>query len=232
MKKKIIVISLGGSVILEDDEKRHFIKSLRNTLKSFYKTHKFAIVCGGGSIAREYQKILKEERTNEKQLSLAGIRATRMNAELIMQFFDKEANSKLPLTMKQVKEDLEKNHIVVCGALRFAPHQTSDSTAAELASYLKAPFINITNVRGLYTSDPRKNKNAKLIPYQTWQDFEKTAYQINFKPGQHFVLDQKASTIIRKNRIPLYIINNDTKNLSSLLKGKKFIGTMVGPQTY
>jgi len=52
------------------------------------------------------------------------------------------------------------------------------------------------------------------------------ANKIHFKPGQHFVLDQTASKMIMKNKIPTYIIK-EMSQLDNLLKGKKFKGTII-----
>lgn len=227
--KEVKVISLGGSIIIPQDKKDRFMKQFRDMLKRHYAQQKFVLVCGGGSIARAYQHLLEEEHQNYKQLSLAGIRATRTNAETVMQVFGKESNGTLPRSMKKVKSELHKNNVVVCGSLRYAPDETSDSTAAKLADYLKAEFINITNVEGLYSSDPRKDPQAKFIPYQTWTEFEKRAKAIRYKPGQHFVLDQKAAQRIRKKKIKTYIVGKNANNLDSLLRGKKFKGTTIGP---
>jgi uridylate kinase len=225
--KKAIVISLGGSLIVPDKMNFKFLDGFKKTLEKNYKTHKFAIVCGGGTIARKYISALKKEGISQRSLSLAGIRATRMNARFMMQFFGKKANDTLPLSMKQVNSQLKQNQVVFCGALRFSEKSTSDTTAAKLANYLKTQFINITNVKGLYTADPRKRKNAKFISQVSWTDFESLALKIKHKPGQHFVLDQKAATLIRKNRTKTYIINENLSNLSNTLKNKKFIGTQI-----
>ena len=150
-----------------------------------------------------------------------------MNAEFMMQLFGKEANDKLPLDMETVKNDLNKNNVAICGALRFAEKATSDTTAAKLANYLKTSFINMTNVKGLFTSDPNKNKDAKFIPRISWKEFEKKALAIKHAPGQHFVLDQEASILINKHKIPTYIIGKDLKNLEKILKNKKFEGTLI-----
>lgn len=227
MSKKTMVISLGGSLIVPEKDNSSFLDKFKKTLRSNYKTDKFVIVCGGGTIARKYITALKKEHQAKKQLSLAGILATRTNAQFMMQFFGKEANNSLPKNMKEIKNNLEKNNVVVCGALRYSKNSTSDSTAAEIAQYLKTEFVNITNVEGYYTDNPFTNKNAKFIPFVSWKDFEKAALKIKHKPGQHFVLDQKASTIIRKSRIPTYIIGPNLKNLSNIIKGKKFKGTLI-----
>ena len=50
---------------------------------------------------------------------------------------------------------------------------------------------------------------------------------MKFKPGQHFVLDQKAAKIIMDNKIRTYIIGPNLKNLNNLLLGDKFKGTLI-----
>lgn len=227
MKKKVVVISLGGSLIIPDKTNYKYLESFKKTIRKFYKNYKFVVVCGGGAIARAYIKALKEEHKNKKELSEAGIRATRMNALFMSQLFGKEANNFLPADMHEVKNALQKNNIVFCGALRYAPNTTSDSTAAKLAHFLNTYFINLTNVKGLYSNNPLTNKKAKFITEISWKEFEKKAGRIKFHAGQHFVLDQKASIIIRKYKIKTYILGSDNKQLENLLKGKSFIGTSI-----
>jgi len=226
-KKKIMVISLGGSMIIPDKPNYKFLKDFKATLKRHYKTHKFVVVCGGGPIARKYISSLREEGKSTKELSLAGIMATRMNARFMAQLFGKESNSKLPKTMKEVKSDLAKNKVVFCGALRYAPDSTSDGTAAKLARLFDTEFINITNIKGLYTANPKTHPKAKFIPKVTWKKFDQMAHRSKYKAGQHFVLDQQAAIIIRKEKIKTYIIGTDIKNLSRVLSKKKFTGTLV-----
>ena len=226
--KKTLVLSLGGSLIIPDSIDIKFLDKFKKILQKNYKTHKFVVVCGGGSVARKYIEGLKKENPTRKELSLAGIRATRLNAKFLMQFFGKsEANDKLPLNMKSVKSNLSKNNVVFCGALRYNPNSTSDGTAAKLAHYLNSNFINLTNVKGLFTNNPKTHTKAKFIPEISWKDFEKQAKAIKFKAGQHFVLDQEAATIIKKHKIPTYIIGPNLSNLQKLINNKKFTGTTI-----
>ncbi len=228
MKKRTIVISLGGSIIIPDKINFTFLHQFKKTLKELYPKYKLVVVCGGGSIARKYIAGLREEGIKSNyQLSQAGIRATRENAMFMMQFFGKQANDSLPLDMKQVKSNLNKNSVVFCGGLRYADNSTSDETSAKLAKYLNSTFINMTNVAGLYTSDPRTNKKAKLIKKISWKDFEAKALKLKYKPGQHFVLDQKASTLIKQHKIPTYILGPDLSQLKNVLNNKKFEGTLI-----
>lgn len=224
--KEVVVLSLGGSMIVPEKIDSLWLDKFKHLIIKLKNKYKFVIVCGGGFVAREYITLLKEEHKSKKQQSLAGIAVTRMNARIMMQIFS-DANKELPLEMKQVKSMLSKKDIVFCGALNYAPNQTSDGTAAKLASYIKTRFINITNVDGLYTDNPLKNKHARFIAQISWADFEKKALKIKYKPGQHFVLDQSAAKLIKKERIPTYIIGKDLKSLQNLLKNKPFKGTII-----
>ncbi|MBM3231943.1 UMP kinase [Candidatus Pacearchaeota archaeon] len=225
--KEVIILSLGGSLIVPEKIDPIWLDKFKLLILKLKNKYKFVVVCGGGFVAREYITLLEKEHKSKKEQSIAGIAVTRMNARIMMQIFGDSANKELPMDMKQIKELLSKKDIVFCGALRYAPNQTSDSTAAKIANYLKTRFINITNVPGLYSDNPIKNKNAKFIPNISWKSFEKRALGIKYKPGQHFVLDQKASIIIRKNKIKTYIIGKDIKSLENLIKNKKFKGTTI-----
>ena len=225
MKK--MVISLGGSLIIPDKIDFQFLEKLKTTLRKHYKTHKFVVVCGGGSIARKYIEALEKENKPIKEVALAGIRATRMNAMFLMQFFGKEANSTLPKDISEIEGLLLKNNVVFCGALRYAKHETSDGTAVKIARRINAPFINLTDVDGLYTSNPKTNKDAKLIKKIGWKDFEKMTLKLTYKPGQHFVLDQEASIMIHKGRIITYIVGKNLSNLSRIIRDQPFVGTLI-----
>lgn len=227
MNKKVMVISLGGSLIVPDKVDFELLKKFRGVLRKNYDKWKFVVVCGGGSIARKYISALKEEKADERKISMAGIRATRMNALFVIQLFGKEANGNLPKDMKDVENYLAKNNVVVCGALRYAEDETSDGTAAKLAGHFKSDFINLTNVKGLFSEDPRKNKNAKFIKKISWKDFEKKARSLKFSAGQHFVLDQQASSVIREHKIKTYIIGKDINQINNILEGRSFIGTAI-----
>jgi len=230
MVKKTIVRSLGGSLIIPGKIDVDFLKEFRKVLLKNIKKYRFVVVCGGGGVARNYIKGLEEQKIwNKKTLqSFLGISYTRTNARFMTYFFGKDANQGIPHEMKEVKNSLIKNKIVFCGALRYASDQTSDSTAARLARFLKSDFINLTNVNGLYDKNPKKFRSAKFIPEISYKDFFKIARKIKFKPGQHFVLDQKAAKIIKKYKIKTYILGPNLKNLDNLLNDRHFVGSVIG----
>jgi len=175
MKKKVVVLSLGGSLIIPDDIDVNFLKELKKVITKNNKKYKFIVVCGGGNIARKYISALKSINLNEKIQSLSGISATRMNARFMSYFFNVNSNQEIPTTTKELKKRIIKEKLIFSGALEYKPKQTSDSTAAEIASHFKSDFINLTNVQGLFDKNPIQYKNAKQIPKISWKDFDKRA---------------------------------------------------------
>ncbi|MBT4135481.1 UMP kinase [archaeon] len=227
--KKTIVLSLGGSLIIPNKIDIEFLEKFKKTILKLTKKYKFVIICGGGNTARNYIKGIERANVQSKMYfqSLLGISSTRLNARFMTYFFGKDASKGIPHDMKTVEKSLKRNNIIFCGALRYSPNQTSDTTSAKLANHLNTDFINLTNVKGLYDKNPKKFRSAKFIPEISHKDFSKIANKLKFTPGQHFVLDQKAAKLIKKYNITTYILGQDLKNLINLLEDKHFIGTRI-----
>lgn len=227
MKKRIIVLSLGGSLIIPDDVNIGFLKKFKKVILRNRKKYKFIIVCGGGSIARKYIAALKKAGISEEFQSFSGISATRMNARFMNYFFGINPELGIPHTTETLKKYVRKQDIIFCGALEYKPRQTSDSTAASIAAHFKGVFINLTNVSGLYNKNPLEHKDASLILRISWWEFCKMANKNKYQPGQHFVLDQTAARIINSSRIKTYILGSDLRQLEAVLHGKDFKGTLI-----
>jgi uridylate kinase len=227
MKKQVIVLSLGGSLIIPDDVNLEYLNKFKKVILKNTKKYKFIIVCGGGSVARKYIYALRKVGLNHMFQGFAGISATRMNARFMSYFFRQDQKRGIPHKLAELKDYIFKFDIVFCGSLEYAEKQTSDSTAAQIAGFFKCKFVNLTNVHGLYDKNPLEHKDAKLISEISWEDFDKMANKLKYEPGQHFVLDQTASKIIKTNKTSTYIIGKEIKQLDNLLNGKKFIGTKI-----
>ncbi|MBS3070794.1 UMP kinase [Candidatus Pacearchaeota archaeon] len=225
--KKVVVISLGGSLIIPDKIDIGFLRHFKKVIRKNLHKYSFVIVCGGGSIARKYISALNEIGVSEKLQNYAGISATRTNARFMSYLFNQDPERGIPQKIKQVKSYLRNQNVVFCGGLEYKPNQTSDSSAAAIARNFGTTFINITNVKGLYDKNPKEFKNAKFIPRISWEEFYKMASKLNYKPGQHFALDQTAARMILNNKTLTYIIGKDLKQLNNLLNNKEFIGTRI-----
>ena len=224
--KKAWVISLGGSRIVPDEVDEKFLVRFKKLIDS-HPTQKFVVVTGGGSTARRYIGALKRLGKKTKSQSMAGIAVTRLHAGFMARFFGKSANEEIPKDMDKVKNLLRGNQIVFCGGLRYRKNNTSDGTAAKLAAKVGCPFINLSNVDGLYTADPKKDKKAKFISKMSWKKFEGITSKIKYEAGQHFVLDQIAAETIMKKKIPTYIVGS-LDAIDKILEGKKnFGGTLI-----
>ncbi len=224
---KIVVVSLGGSLIIPKDIDYGFLKRFKKIVLKF-KNIKFVFVIGGGHIAREYIKVLEKAKLDEKSVCLMGIAVTRLNARFMANFFRGVASQNIPNSLKDVENMIKINRVIFAGALRFEPKMTSDGTAASIANHLKTEFVNLTNVDGLYNKDPKKFKNAKFIPEISLKDFYKIVKKMKYKAGQHFVLDQHGAEIIMKHKVKTVILNgNKLGNFENYLKGKKFRGTII-----
>ena len=218
-------MSLGGSRIIPGKVDVKFLREFKKLINS-HKNDKFVIVTGGGDTARIYMNALKLLGKNNDILSREGVAITRHHAEFMTRYFGNIANDEIQLTKKKVKDLLLKNKVVFCGALKHIKNNTTDGNAAELAEYFNCPLINLTNVKGLYTSNPETNKNAKFISKIDWNDFDKMTKKIKFKAGQHFVLDQSAARRIKRKKIDTYIVGS-LHELDNIFKNKKFVGTTI-----
>lgn len=227
MVKRIVVMSLGGSLIVPEKVDQNFLREFKKVIIKNSKDNRFIVVCGGGTVARKYISALREIGLSDEFQSFAGISATRMNARFMSYLFKINPRKGVPHTFRTIKKYIKNQSVVFCGALEYKPNQTSDSTAAEIASSFKTIFINITNVDGLYNKNPKENKNAKLIPKISWEEFFVMANEKEFKPGQHFVLDQTAARIIKENQVRTYIVGSNLKELDNILNNKKFKGSII-----
>ncbi len=223
----IIVISLGGSLIVPDKVDYKFLERFRKIIKKTSKKEKTVIVTGGGSTFRRYMKALEKEKFSDNTYGLIGIATTKLNARVVAGYFNKA--TRIPNSLSEIRKELKRSNIVICGALGFKTGTTSDGNSAEIAKYFKSRmFVNLTNVNGLYDKDPRKHRNARLIKKISFDDFYKIVMKIKYQAGQHFVLDQLAARIIRRYKIKTVILNGrNIKNLNNFFNGKKFFGTVI-----
>lgn len=228
--KKVIVISLGGSLIVPNKIDVEFLKEFRRVILKHTDKYKFVIVCGGGSVARTYISGLENQKVSKKLYlqNLLGISITRINARFMSYFFGKDVDDGIPHELKAVRSLVVKSDVVFCGALRYEKNQTSDSTSARLARFFNCDFINLTNVSGLYDKNPKKFRTARFVHEVSHKAFLKMTRKLVFHPGQHFVLDQTAAKIISKYKIKTFILGPKLRNLDNLLNGRHFVGTIIG----
>ena len=103
MKKKVIVLSLGGSLIIPDQVDNKYLKEFKKTILKNTRKYKFIVACGGGSVARKYISALRKAGMNERFQSFSGIGATRMNARFMNYFFKIDPEKGIPRSKATLK---------------------------------------------------------------------------------------------------------------------------------
>ncbi len=116
----------------------------------------------------------------------------------------------------------ERNAVIFCGGTGH-PFFTTDTTAALRARQMGAELlIKATKVDGVYDSDPKVNREAKLIPKITYED----VIIRNLK-----VMDATSIALCREAEIPILVLNLFEKdNLKRALLGEP-IGTIISSET-
>jgi uridylate kinase len=223
---KTIVISLGGSILIPSLEKNK-IKDYVPVLTEIAAHHRLFVVVGGGGEARRYIAVARTLGIDEGTSDEIGILITRLNANLLIAALGDEAYPKVAESHAEAKKFAESKKIVVMGGI--TPGQTTDAVAAVLSERVGASvFINVTSVNGIYSSDPKKDKNArryeKLTPTQLLEIVGGTA----LTAGSNTVLDIVAARVVERSHIPLVVLDgSEPETLSRAVLTGKFTGTVV-----
>jgi uridylate kinase len=222
---KGFVISAGGSVFIGEKPLVNKIIDFCNAINDLSSEFRFVIVVGGGKTARNYRDAADDLGANNFELDSIGIAATRINAML---FLNKINNShkKIITSYNEIDEIVNEGRIPIMGGI--SEGQTTDAVGALVAEKLGFEFINLSNVDGIFDSDPNTNEEAVMFNELSFNDMN---YLLNGKlllPGQHLFVDPQAASIISRSKIKSYFLNGDhLENFKNCLRGYDFKGTVV-----
>ncbi len=225
--KEDLVISIGGSIVLPDDDDLTYLNELIEILKNISDDYNLYIVVGGGSTARKYINWGRELGADEATLDELGIDTSRLNARLLIIGLGKDT---YPVAAKNFDEAISAgNHysVVVMGGTH--PGHTTDAVAAMLAERLKVDrLINATSVDGVYTADPNKDENAERIEEL---DFDELIDIVSKGPGgagPNVVFDPMAAKIIKRADIETCIVDGkDLDEFENAIRDLEFHGTRI-----
>lgn len=220
-----VVISVGGSVLARALAPEKF-KDYAMAIREISKDNTVFIVTGGGIAARDYIKVARDLGADEATCDFIGIDVTRLNARLLIAALGDEAYYEPPLNYKEAKNASQTGKIVVMGGV--TPGQTTDAVSAVLAEYIGADLlINATSIDGVYTSDPRKNKDAKKYENMTPQELIKIVMKTEMVAGANSPIDLLAAKIIERSKIKTIVLNGESpRNIIDAANGKN-IGTVI-----
>lgn len=234
-KYKRVIFKLSGEAFL--GKKKHGIDTamcihLAKQIKEVVKLGvEVALVVGGGNIFRGESKT-KELVMERTVADYMGMLATVLNGLALQNALE---GLKIPtrvmtaIPMQRIAEPyirrravrhLEKKRVVIFVAGTGNPYFTTDTAAALRSIEINADiFLKGTKVDGIYSSDPVKNKKAKLFKTLTYN---------NVITKELKVIDATAVTLCRDNSLGIIVFNFMKKdNLRNVILGKK-CGTYVG----
>ena len=224
-----IVISIGGSILLEDLSSTEYITSLGELLKNVSNNHKLYLVVGGGKTSRQYIKMARELGADEASLDELGIACTRLNARILITALGNENVHPFPL--ETIEETLGVGNtfpITVMGGT--VPGHTTDAVAATLAERVEAECLIIaTSVDGVYTADPKKDPTAEKLDELTAEKLVEIISKGEYDgAGPNVVVDLLASKLVARTGILTYVLDGrDLESLKNAINGEKFTGTII-----
>jgi len=229
MKKAPIIISLGGSLIVpKTGIDVAFLKEFKRIILSQVKHgQRFIIICGGGSVARQYQTAASEiGKLSRESLDWVGIHATRLNAHLVRMMFLDQAFSRVVTDPKEGKRFKES----IMLAAGWKPGCSTDFDAVLQAAEHGVKYMyNLSNTDYVFDKDPAKYADAK--PYKTldWKVLRKIVGN-TWDPGLHVPFDPIAAKRAERLGLEVRILNGKKlSNFERALSGKSFVGTSIVP---
>jgi uridylate kinase len=231
MKSNVTVISLGGSLIAPKGLDVPFLKEF-SLLVARYLTgdpgRKLIIVCGGGSLARDYQGALREVKgaPSAEDQDWVGIAATRVNGELVRRILR-------PWCVEDLVTDPTAVSVLtgrVMVAAGWKPGFSTDNDAVVLAQRFSASLVvNLSNIAMVYSADPRVDPNARALERLTWKEMLDIVGG-EWTPGKNTPFDATAARAAAASRIPVvFAEGRKLSNLESILTGGAYVGTTIGP---
>ena len=231
---KRVLLKLSGEALL--GSKEHGIDA--ETAASFAGQVKevcelgvqVAVVVGGGNIFRGQ---VESERfgLDRSVADYMGMLATVLNGLALQNALEQigiqcRVMTAIPISSvaepyirRRALRHLEKNRVVIFVAGTGNPYFTTDTAAALRATELGMDVIlKATQVDGVYTADPKKDKTATKFKTIRFMD----ALQRKLK-----VMDSTAFSMCMDNNMPIIVFNLGQKgNIKRVVLGEK-IGTLV-----
>lgn len=231
---KRVLLKLSGEALSNGKENPFYEEHLKNVAVEVKEVVKegiqVCIVVGGGNLYRG--KIGVNLGMDRQTGDFMGMLATVMNALAISNALTKEGVENVVMTsieMKGLAEHFTRNNalkalkegkVIVFGGGTGHPYFSTDTTSALRALETNCDVILMAKngVDGVYSADPRHNKDAYKFDEITYQEIIERNLQ---------VMDQTATSLCKENNMPLVVFNmNEKGNIVKACKGN-VNGTLV-----
>ena len=187
---------------------------------------RLVVVTGGGAIARTYINAAREMGVSESLCDHIGILVSRLNARLLVDGLGEYAFPEIPTSIGELKHYFASGKIVAMGGL--TPGHSTNAVAAIAAETVGAEIlVNATDVDGVYTSDPEKDKLAKKLEQVTVKQLTDILSTTGMTAGAYDLMDPLALRIIQRSNLPTIILDGrKPQNVVKALRNGN-IGTRV-----
>lgn len=208
---KRILLKLSGEALMGSQSYGQDLMTIRKICEDIQTVHKsgkqVCLVVGGGNIYRGMSAAsIGMERASADYM---GMLATVMNALAIQNVFDSigvpsRVQSAIPMTSicepyirRRAVRHMEKGRVVIFAAGTGNPFFTTDTAAALRAVEMGCDAIfKGTQVDGVYSADPKKDKMASR--------YDQLTYKEVLTDDLH-VMDASAIALARENKIPIVV---------------------------
>ena len=222
-----VVVKVSGEALMGPDEFGIHQPTLERIAADLLASRTLgvaiAVVVGGGNIFRGVH--VSEKGTPRVTGDMMGMLATVMNALALESELEKAglaARTMSALDMPQVCETyerrralrhMEEGRVVLLAGGTGNPFFTTDTTAVLRAAELGAEAVlKAPNVDGVYSADPKQDRDAKRYDRLTHQE----AIERNLK-----VMDTAAFALARENRMPIIVFSIREKGaIAAVLRGE------------
>lgn len=249
---KRIVIKIGTSTLTYANGSLNLrrIEVLVQTIADFKNAGHEVVVVSSGAVGAGYAKLALSEypKTLEEKQACAAVGQSQL-MKIYENFFANYSHTVAQILMtKDVVDDahrlalvkntfntllkmgcvpiVNENDSVSCDGIRFGGN---DTLSAYVAIACDADIIiNLSDIDGLYDSDPRKNKDAKLISRVDEITEEVVSYAggAGSERGTGGMLTKiNAAKIATENGIPMIILNGENPRILYDILDGKHVGT-------
>jgi uridylate kinase len=185
-----------------------------------------AVVVGGGNIIRGATSAWLDRAEADS----LGMLATILNALALRPYLERSRRTVViqsaidtewtdPISPREARSALSAGAVVLFAGGTGSPFVTTDTAAALRAVSIHADLLaKASDVAGVYSEDPTRDKDARLLPDVTFDEYLRNRYR---------VMDQVAVEICREHALPIEVFDfRQPKALAALSAGEQ-VGTRI-----
>ena len=212
-KYQRVLLKISGEALMGDGVygiDHQMVERISGEIKTVTgKGYEVCVVVGGGNIFRGLSAA--KNGFDRASADYMGMLATVMNALAIQNSLERigvetRVQSAIPMSSvcepyirRRAMRHMEKGRTVIFAAGTGNPYFTTDTAAALRAAEMSCDvLVKGTKVDGVYTADPKEDKNAKRYDRLSYMDVLSQDLK---------VMDASAITLCRENKIPIVIFS-------------------------